>query len=49
MSVVTLLYVGCGMVSGNCMGAKGAKALSPALGRLTHLKDLYLGGEYDNV
>ena len=31
------------------MGAEGAKMLSPALGRLTHLSELYLGGEYDNV
>ena len=28
------------------MGAKGMKALSPALRCLTQLRELYLGGEY---
>ena len=31
------------------MGAKGAKALAPALGHLTQLRELFLGGEYGNV
>ena len=31
------------------MGAEGVKALSPALGHLTQLRELYLYGEYANV
>ena len=31
------------------MDAEGAKELSTALGYLTQLTKLYLGGEYDNV
>ena len=46
MLVVTLLYL---MIPENGMGAEGMKVLSPALGRLTQLRKLYLRGEYDNV
>ena len=49
MSAVTLLRACCTMIPGNDIGAEGAKALSPALGHLTQLRGLYLGGEYDSV
>ena len=34
------------MIPGNDIGAEGAKALAPALGHLTQLKELNLSGEY---
>ena len=48
MAVVTLMCVCCTMIPGNGIGAEGAKALAPALGHLTQLTELNLGGEYDD-
>ena len=47
--VFVLLCVCCTTVPDNGMHAEGTKALSPALGCLTRLTKLSLGGEYDNV
>ena len=49
MSVVTLLCVCVTMISGNALGAKGAKALAPVLGHLTQLTKLSLRGKYGNA
>ena len=46
--VTVLLCVCCTMIPGNNIGAEGAKALAPALGHLTQLRELDLGGECDN-
>ena len=46
-----MCVVGCGGVAaawlqaGNFMGAEGAKALAPELGKLTQLQTLHLNGE----
>ena len=45
MPVVTLLCVGYTMTPDNNIGDEGAKALAPALGRLSQLTELYLHGE----